>query len=139
MIEIGDNSEVGPENPRVFPASIIQRQFWLLNQVHPDNPTYNEPLIFRLNGRLNIPTLKRGLNEIICRHDVFRTIYRVFNGELYQEVIPEVALGIPVIHLKPQTESELDIQIRRAILDEIREPFDLSKGPLVRLQLIHVA
>ncbi len=37
----------------VFPASIAQRRFWLLDQFEPGNPAYNTPIALRISGILD--------------------------------------------------------------------------------------
>jgi amino acid adenylation domain-containing protein len=66
-------------------------------------------------------------------------VYRILKGELVQDVIPKLSLTIPVIHLEPHEESDRDARLKSAILEEIKKPFDLSQGPLVRLALIQLS
>ena len=37
----------------VFPSTIGQRRFWLLDQLEPGNPALNVPLAARLSGRID--------------------------------------------------------------------------------------
>ena len=63
-----------PENRFVVqPASMIQRQFWLINQFDKKSTAYNIPSVFMLEGALNIPALEESINEIIRRHETLRT------------------------------------------------------------------
>src|SRR5947209_9676860 len=67
-----------PESPA--PLSFGQQQLWLLAQMTPDIPLYNECAIVHMPGPLDIHMLERSLNEIIRRHAAWRTIFPLKNG-----------------------------------------------------------
>jgi len=41
---------------------------------------------FQLEGELNLPALKRSLNEIIKRHEVLRTVFPALQGQPAQKI-----------------------------------------------------
>ena len=115
-----------------YPASSIQEQFWLLNKLQPDNPAYNIPSLFYINGHLQVEKLKMSLYEIIRRHDIFRTVFERKGNQLYQIIQPETQLAFNTVNLKNLTQKEENQIITR----EIITPFDLEKGPLFRVTLV---
>lgn len=127
------------KNSMILPASNIQRQFWLLNQLHPDSPAYNVSLMFRLKGPLNFSALKESINEIIRCHDVFRTTFRDLNGELVQVISPRLNLELPIIDPGSHPDSHLESEIKRLVRIEIEGKFDLSNGPLIRTKLLRLS
>ena len=42
----------------VYPASLIQRQFWVLHSVAPNSPAYNLPMVSVIEGDLNVAALE---------------------------------------------------------------------------------
>ena len=127
------------EDVLMFPASIIQQQFWLINQLHPDSPAYNIPSLFRLKGLLTRLALEKSINGIIRRHEVFRTTFTTINGEPFQIIAPQLCLDLPVIDLSSRPKSELDVEVQRLVSKEVIRPFDLSSGPLIRAQLLRLS
>lgn len=43
----------------LVPISLTQLELWFFNQFYPDNPVYNLPLIYRIEGSLNVPVLEQ--------------------------------------------------------------------------------
>ncbi len=56
----------------VAPLSFGQQQLWLLSQLLPDIPVYNERVTIHLPGFLDVNALEQSLNEIIRRHEAWR-------------------------------------------------------------------
>jgi len=111
------------------PVSAIQEQFWLLNQLHPESPAYNIPLLFRLRGPLNRACLENSLNDMLGRHQILRTRFAMTEGDLFQHVAS--GLAVPLACEAPAGEEE----VNRRVLEELRRPFILSELPLIRFRL----
>src|SRR5437764_5955536 len=54
------------------PLSFQQQQVWLLAQLVPNTPVYNECVSIHLSGPLDVAALEQSLNEFIRRHEVWR-------------------------------------------------------------------
>src|SRR6266498_4805991 len=65
----------------VPPPSFAQQRLWFLNQLQPDNPSYNVPRAIRLRGAPNIEALRQALNEIVRRHESLRTSFHEVDGK----------------------------------------------------------
>jgi len=65
---------------------LSQEGLWVLHQLQPDIPLYNESILFRLTGKLNRVALEQSLNEIIRRHE--RTRFQVVEGQPVQIIAP---------------------------------------------------
>src|SRR5207302_11505918 len=91
------NPEAGtaPES-FVFPTSITQRRFWVLDQLEPGNPAYNIAVRFRLKGPLDVALLERAFNAIIARHEVLRTTFTTHQGQPVQVIAPVLAITVAV-------------------------------------------
>src|SRR5438270_619346 len=75
-----------PSEP--VPLSYSQEQVWLHAQLVPDLPLYNEPVTIHYSGDLDIPALEVSFNEILRRHEAWRTCFTVVDGEPRQEIKP---------------------------------------------------
>ncbi|HEY9671674.1 MAG TPA: amino acid adenylation domain-containing protein [Waterburya sp.] len=120
----------------VFPASFAQQRLWFLDQLFPGNPFYNVSAALRLTGALNITALEETFNEIVRRHEVLRTTFRMLEGHLVQVIAPTLTLPLPVLNLHTLPTAQQDAEIRRLATEEQARPFDLSQDPLVRVMLL---
>ena len=69
-------------NSDELPPSFGQQRLWFLDQLEPDNPSYNIPTAVRLTGQLNAAALEQSFSEIVRRHEALRTTFVVADGSL---------------------------------------------------------
>ncbi|MHC5860260.1 amino acid adenylation domain-containing protein [Nostoc sp.] len=115
-----------------LPLSFAQEQIWLLSQLEPDNPFYNELLALRLHGQLNVLALEQSLNKIIARHEVLRTNFRTINEQPVQVIAESLTLSVAVVDLTKYPESEKEIALQQSAKAEATQPFDLVSSLLIR-------
>jgi amino acid adenylation domain-containing protein len=120
-----------------LPLSVAQHSLWFTEQLMPGSPIYNLPCVFRLTGPLDCDVLERSLSEIITRHEVLRATFAVENGEPVQIVAPPYRLKLAVVDMSDQ-EPISDETFFPMLRQDTKVPFDLSKGPLVRIKLIRL-
>jgi non-ribosomal peptide synthetase component F/thioesterase domain-containing protein/acyl carrier protein len=126
------------EDVFVFPVTVAQRRFWMLDQLKPGNPGLNIPLGARLQGKVDRAILERTFNEIICRHEILRTSFRTVDGELMQVVHPIRTTVLGWDDLSHLSEAEREPEIERLRQIEALKPFSLTSDPLLRASLIKV-
>ncbi len=76
------------ENEKI-PASFAQKRLWFLQQLQPNNPSYNIVRVFHILGNLNKLALQRSLNYIVQRHSIFSTRLEMTPEGLVQYVKPQ--------------------------------------------------
>ncbi|HLH61201.1 MAG TPA: amino acid adenylation domain-containing protein [Ktedonobacteraceae bacterium] len=130
-------SEVPEEDISFFPASFAQSRLWFLNEWEPG--VYNIPMTVRLTGQMNVAAMENGLSEIIRRHEVLRTTFRVVGGILVQAIAPRISFSMPLLDLQGFPQDVQKMKLRRLIKEEIRKPFDLRRGPLLRATMLKLA
>jgi amino acid adenylation domain-containing protein len=123
---------------RVCPTSFSQRALWVLEQILPDHSVYNEFDIYKLAGVLDIEALSWALNEIVRRHEVLRTSFRVDNGEPIQVVAATVRLPLELTDLSALPEKARGAEAKRHAREEARKPFDVEHAPLFRVRLLRL-
>lgn len=121
-----------------IPLTFAQQQLWLHAQLAPNTPLYNEPLTVRHRGQLDVPALKRAFNEIIRRHEAWRTSFPVINGEPVQQVHPFSEIDLPEVDLRALAPAEREAEALRIATSDARLPFDLTRGPLFRAKLVRL-
>ncbi len=125
-----------PQAARSFPLSFAQQRLWFLDQLVPGNSSYNVPLALRLTGALNIAALQGSLEEIVRRHTALRTTFELVDGQPAQLIQPAGALPLPLSDLSALPDPAREAEARRMIKEEAGQPFDLTRGPLLRVKLL---
>jgi amino acid adenylation domain-containing protein/non-ribosomal peptide synthase protein (TIGR01720 family) len=120
------------------PLSFDQERLWFLHQLDPLDAAYNIFALTALRGRLDVPRLSAAVNEVVRRHEAWRTCFPAVDGRPVQAVLPHLELRPPVVDLRALPETvrrQASLGIAR---QEKARPFDLERGPLVRALLIHL-
>lgn len=117
------------EDLYVLPASYGQQRLWLLEQIDPDTPLYNEAVGLRLRGPLDTAALTAAMSEVVARHEVLRSVLELEGAEVVQVVREAEPLALPVHEADSH---ELALAQARELA---AVPFDLGRGPLVRCRL----
>lgn len=127
--------------PRTYPLSFAQQRMWFLRQLEPESCALNVPCGFRLSGNLDFIALQRSLNDLVARHEAFRTTCALKDGVPVQMIAPpeEVRTAVEVFDLRPIPESEREAELQKLANIEARRPFDLECLPLLRSSLFQLA
>ncbi len=123
----------------VFPTSFAQQRLWFLCQFEPESPFYNLPYAIYLTGQLRLDILAQSFKEIIRRHEILRTTFRLIDGNPVQIITPTFHLQLPVIDLRTLPDMSRDAKARQVAREEAQHSFDLARGPLLRITLLRLA
>ncbi|HEX2091291.1 MAG TPA: amino acid adenylation domain-containing protein [Longimicrobiaceae bacterium] len=138
-IETDEVERIPPRAPgQRVPLTFAQRRLWFLDQLEPGNRIYNEVLSVRLRGELDVAALEGAINAIIARHEALRTRFVEENGGPVQVVDPELRIRADVRDLSGFPDEERMREVRRLADASAHEPFDLARGPLIRLLLLRL-
>ncbi|PEF71851.1 non-ribosomal peptide synthetase, partial [Bacillus pseudomycoides] len=118
------------------PLSYAQQRLWFMDQLEPNSSLYNIPTAWRLKGQWGIEALEKGYNALIQRHEVLRTVIQEINGEPMQVIGAYTPKALQVIDLRHLSQEEKELRLKVLTQSEIKTPFHLSEGPLIRTQLI---
>jgi hypothetical protein len=120
------------------PLALTQEQIWLNEMAAPGTPPfYNESITIHRHGPLVAAVLERSLQEIIRRHEIWRTTYNQINGHAVQVIHPAPsALSLPFVDLRHLPPGRQEAEALRIATADARQPFDLGAGPLVRATLV---
>ena len=128
-----------PRDTNKFPLSFAQERIWFMDQLEPNRPIYNLPDTHYFKGPLDLDALQRTLTEIVRRHESLRTTFQTVDGEPMQVIAPPEPLSLEVIDLSDLPPQERQVEAQRLADDDAQQPFDLSRGPLMRVQLVQLA
>ena len=125
-------------DPEEVPLSFAQERLWFLDRFQPGLSTYNIPGNFRIGSRMNVAALRESVNEIVRRHESLRTTFRLGQSGPVQVIAPALRIDVPEIDLRALPAEEREAEVRRLATAEFERPFDLAKGPLLRVTVVHV-
>jgi amino acid adenylation domain-containing protein len=133
------SAQIARRSPEArVPLSYAQERVWLHSQLAPDLPVYNEPVTIHHSGPLDAAALERSFNEILRRHEAWRTSFRVIDGHAFQQVSDRLTVSLPVIDLRSLPRDQRDTTALAIATADAKVPIDLSELPLFRARLIRL-
>ena len=120
-----------------LPLSFAQQRLWFLAQWEGVSASYHIPLAVRLLGTLDRPALRRALDTLIARHESLRTVFTVLGGMPQAGLLPPT-LGFDLREDHLQDAVDAAAQLDQLAEAEMRAPFDLARGPLIRGRLVRL-
>ncbi|WP_407885518.1 condensation domain-containing protein, partial [Scytonema sp. NUACC26] len=122
-----------------IPLSFSQQRLWFIDKLYHGSSFYNIPLAFYIQGNLNIAALQQSLNEILKRHEVWRTNFIFVNGEPVQEITPKSTWDLSIINLEHLSGKDWESEVKQFAAESTKKPFNLAKGLLVRATLLRLS
>jgi amino acid adenylation domain-containing protein/thioester reductase-like protein len=122
-----------------LPLSFTQQRLWFFDQLEPSNPVYNISGAVRLRGSLHRKAVEQSIHEVVRRHEILRTTFVTVDGRPLQVIAPALTVPLPVVDLQVLSGEKQDAEVLRLITGEMQRPFDLSRGPLLRVNLLKLA
>jgi amino acid adenylation domain-containing protein len=120
------------------PASDSQSRIWHVDQFAPDSAAYNITVAIRFTGTLDRAALRMSLDRLVERHESLRTTITNDGGQPAQVIASTLRLELPEFDLTSEPEERRIDLARELLREEGRRPFDLSRGPLLRLLLLRL-
>ncbi|MEU6064801.1 amino acid adenylation domain-containing protein [Streptomyces sp. NPDC047082] len=118
--------------------SPAQERLWMIEQLEPGGNAYNVPQTLMLGGVLDRAALQRAFTALVDRHEALRTRVALHGDSPVQIVDEPYEVTVPVL-LPTGTTGDVEAEAREMALTELRRPFDLLAGPLLRAALIRLA
>ncbi len=132
-----DNIKPIPRD-RPLVLSSAQERLWFLDQVEKDSPLYNVAWAIRLEGALNVRVLRKSLAAVVERHEILRTTFTEMDGQPVQMIDPRARVPLEVVDFDEGSPQEREQRLWLHVRRESRRPFDLTFGPLARMQLLRL-
>ncbi len=113
------------------PLTHTQRRVWFLAALDPESTAYNEARAYQLSGPVDVPALLASYQALIHRHEILRTTFSTVADEPRQCVQDEPAVDFTILDAAEDS-------LEQVLAEETRLPFDLSRGPPLRLRLVRL-
>ncbi len=129
------------EDQEYYPVSNAQRRLWLIQHSQQVEDTYNIPITFELNYKLDKRYLHQAILSLAKRHEALRTTFFEKNGEIFQRIHELEHLNFKPAYLDF---ADLNHYKKKSLtLENLRRvtsyAFDLENGPLFNCLIIKLA
>ncbi|HEY6537984.1 MAG TPA: amino acid adenylation domain-containing protein [Candidatus Dormibacteraeota bacterium] len=130
-----------PAAPRdgLIPLSAAQEQLWYFSQLAPGSALYNEAVSIRKQGALDLDVFRAAFNQVVERHQMWRSTFRVVDGRPYQTVGAPSDFALPLVDLSHLRPDQAEARAVGLAVAEARRPYDLDQGPLLRPLLVRLS
>ncbi|MEJ5865310.1 amino acid adenylation domain-containing protein, partial [Pseudomonas farsensis] len=119
--------------------SFAQQRMWVLWQLDPQSGAYNLPGAVRLTGRLDTAALEKAFATLLERHQALACVFQLQADERLAQVHQPGPVHIQRVDLRELNGSAREQQVQDEVLAESQRPFDLERGPLLRVRLLQLA
>lgn len=121
----------------IIPLSNAQQRIWLEWQLNSNSVAYNNPLLYELDGALNVTCLTNALELIVKEQPALRSYFMTQAGFPCQILETEYRAPVLKFHdvttYSPKEQQQI---VQRIIDDNVLRPFNLAELPLFRFSLI---
>ncbi|MFC9292323.1 condensation domain-containing protein, partial [Streptomyces sp. NPDC057052] len=114
-----------------YPTSSAQKRVYIMGQLDEAGTSYNMPGSIKVKGILDKKRLEQAFYQLVQRHESLRTTFEMVEDDVVQRVHTNIQFEVISIDGK---ENEID-----RLKTEFVRPFDLSNGPLLRVNLLTFA
>jgi len=122
------------------PLSLAQQQVWLRSQeTRGMPPLYNESITIFRSGHLDVAALQQAFNQMIRRHEAWRTTFDLVGGQPVQVIHPDADVPFRMFDLSGAPETTREAEALRLATEDAMAPFNLNGGPLVRATLVSLS
>ncbi|HEX8560038.1 MAG TPA: condensation domain-containing protein, partial [Pyrinomonadaceae bacterium] len=113
------------------PLSGGQQSLWFTHQLAPQESTYNLAYAARIRSGLDVDCLRLAFQELTDRHESLRTTFEAGDGGPVRRVHEHAA-----VYFQEEDAAGLDeARLQERVAAEARRPFDLERGPLLKVHL----
>ncbi|CVN45624.1 putative non-ribosomal peptide sythetase [Streptococcus pneumoniae] len=116
------------EEAAVYPVTSAQKRLFVLQKMTDAEQSYHMPAALKLEGVFDEKRFKKAIDQLVHRHEAFRTSFDFVQGEPVQRIETNVSVNIENIEGEGR-------DIHQLMNDFIR-PFDVEKAPLLRVGLV---
>ncbi|PSL21504.1 condensation domain-containing protein [Chitinophaga ginsengisoli] len=119
-----------------YQLSHAQRRLWVVCQRLGEIQPFNGLEVYYLEGNLQPQVLSTALGCLLERHESLRTVFVLVNGEPQQRICPVDSTGFDMIYEDLSADPAQQEKIKQRKLAIAGTPYELDKGPLLRVQLL---
>jgi acyl carrier protein len=121
------------------PLSFSQESIWTWHHAGSTSTALNSSIVIRIAGELTPAVVEQSFNELVRRHEILRTEFRVVENQPMQFILPALHLPLGYRDLQPLPPAERELAAYNLAIDLAMPEFDLAAAPLLRTHLLQLA
>jgi amino acid adenylation domain-containing protein len=134
----------GREAPRLervsreapLPCTFAQERIWPSASEPETSPSHTVTMVSRFDASTDVDALRAALAHVVARHEPIHTTFIERAGEPLQVINRAGPVEVPLTDLTGSSDPDGDaLELLRKLA---AEPFDLERGPLLRLHLVRL-
>jgi hypothetical protein len=125
------------EEKEYYPLSLPQKRFYIFQQLHPENVTYNLKSVWLLEGELERDRLEQTFRKLIRRHETLRTAFQYINGKPMQRIYEPGQVDFSIEY--HEIGAGAGAADAAGVVNRFTRPFDLHEAPLMRAAIVQLA
>ena len=118
-----------------LPLSFAQERLWR-NERNAASQDNLNVIVSELNGNLNTSALERSFQELVRRHEVFRTTFHAIGETPVQLIASSQPIKLNIVDLSRAKDPEAETA--SFAFKEKAEPVSLEQGPLMRFSVLRL-
>ena len=123
-----------------YPLSNSQLRLWYASQLEEGHAAFNMPNTITLTGDYDVGSFQKAIYALLNRHEILRTVFKLDEtGEVSQYILTKEELNFNIGYLDFKKEKNPLEAARKYVLSDSHKPFNLDKGPLLRVALLHIS
>ncbi|MEP7010534.1 MAG: amino acid adenylation domain-containing protein [Acidobacteriota bacterium] len=91
---------------------------------------------FRIEGPIELKALRHAVSRVVARYEVLRTVFVTTPAPAKQVIREYLAPHLRHLDLRSLDEEARAAAVDLAVSEAVREPFDLERGPLMRVSFL---
>jgi amino acid adenylation domain-containing protein len=123
---------------KLLPLTHAQMAIWMRWKYAEHSSAYNNPLLFELDGQVDIERLAAACSALVDRHDVLRVRLVETSGTPLQEIVPRDESAMQFHDLSVLPESVREHRKEELLAVALQAPFDLLRDPVYRFALLRM-
>ncbi len=120
-----------------FPLSAGQQALWYAYQRAPQVTAYNVSLPSRIRSAIDLDAMRRSVEALVDRHSALRTVFA--ESDSTHQPVQRIQTTLTPEFRVVETPSASQAELAARVTEEINRPFDLTRGPLLRLAAFRIA
>ncbi|OJG92867.1 hypothetical protein RV15_GL002812 [Enterococcus silesiacus] len=114
-----------------YDATYAQKRMYAAQKVEEERLAYNLGSAYYIYGEIKLDRLQETFQQLVDRHESFRTSFAIVDGDLKQFIAPNLTVKLTQEYI---LESDIDQKVSELIV-----PFKLSTAPLIRMNLLSIS
>ncbi|MDP2542683.1 hypothetical protein CSC81_14620 [Tenacibaculum discolor] len=123
-----------------YELSSAQMRLWVIDRFEGKTSAFNMPFHMPLKEKIDITSFNKAILSVIERHEILRTVFQEDeDGKVWQKIIPVQGLNFSVDYKDFRGSGSPQKEVEDYIKNDSILPFDLEKGPLLRISLLQTS